>query len=91
MKTAVITLIVLIALIGQALAQTSNTFSVREEIVKPSMTPKFQEAMKKFKTSCEDAKLAFSWNTIAFDDNTYLFVSPLGQYRRSRQKSICRT
>ena len=77
MKTKIIFAVVLIALIGQAQAQTSNTFSVREEIVRPSMTPKFLAAMKKFKASCEEAKLTFSWNTISFDDNTYLFIAPL--------------
>ena len=77
MKKSIAFCLALIAAIGVSPAQTPVNFSVREEVVKPSMTTKFQEGMKKFKAACEEAKLNFSWNTLAFDDNTYLFVAPL--------------
>src|SRR6187431_3102329 len=69
-------LLALTTLVNLALAQTNN-FSIREEVVKPPMTIKFREAMKKLKTACEEAKLNFSWTTLALDDNTYSFIAPL--------------
>jgi hypothetical protein len=41
------------------------------------MTAKFIEGMKKFKAACEEAKLPFGWTTIMFDDNSFIFVSPI--------------
>jgi hypothetical protein len=78
MKKSITLLAALALAISTTLAQTStNTFSIREEIIKPPMTARFMEAMKKFKAACEESKVTFTWTTLLFDDNTIMFVAPI--------------
>jgi hypothetical protein len=78
MKKIVAFLMVLTIASGLGFAQDAPlNFSIHEEIVKPSMTTKYQDAVKKLKAACEQNKTSFSWTALVFDDNTHIYVSPI--------------
>ena len=72
--------ILLIACLASAQTAAPTTFSVHEDIVKPSMDAKFRETMKKLKAACELHKTSFGWSTIAYDDNSYRHLAPLKSF-----------
>ena len=89
MKTLKITLLFLSTLmlcpvIGQAQEQKESgpqAYWVHEDKVKPSMIKVYEQVAKDLVASCTEHNVQdTSWLTVAQNDNTYLYVSPIDNF-----------
>jgi hypothetical protein len=82
MKKLIGCFILFCAVIVQGLAQdnTPRHFAAYEHRVKPSMTGKYWECMKKVKSNSAQHKIATAWTSFEFNDNTYIHFMPIKNF-----------
>lgn len=70
------------ALVVQTFAQDNTPvhFAAYEHRVKPSMTGKYWECMRKVKSNSTQHKIGAVWASFEFDDNTYIHFMPIKNF-----------
>lgn len=62
-------------------AQQGNPqFYSHHDIVKPSMNASYVRFIKKMKETYQQHNIVMTWNTLALDDNSYVFFSPMKDF-----------
>jgi len=79
MKKLITVLLLTVLLSVHSIAQDASPsmIVIHEDIVKPSMDATYRQTMGKLNDACNQNKTSFSWNSIAYDDNSYVHISPL--------------
>ena len=81
MKKKITSLLLLLLVAGSSVAQDApSMFAVYESHVKPSMNATYQEAVKKFKATCQQQKMTFTWHAGVLDDNSYIYLVPMKNF-----------
>jgi hypothetical protein len=81
MKKKITSLLLLLLVAGSSVAQdTPSMFAVYESHIKPTMDATYREAVKKFKATCQQQKMTFSWFAGILDDNSYIYLVPMKNF-----------
>lgn len=81
MKKKLTSILLFLLVAGSSVAQDAPTmFAVYEIHVKPTMNATYQEAAKKFKATCQQQKMTFTWYAGVLDDNAYIYLVPMKNF-----------
>lgn len=80
MKKIATALLLTVLFCIHAYGQSSTMTAIHEDIVKPSMDATYRELMGKLNEACKQHKIAFSWTSVAYDDNSYVHLSPIKSF-----------